>query len=234
VQSLVQSHFASVPDSIVAAASGTMTAAALLVGYLLGSLSFAVIVANARGVDIRTVGSGNPGATNVKRALGKGAGNLVFVLDCLKGFVPAFWPILLLGDGAGLLGVLGLAGAILGHSFPVYYGFKGGKGVATTMGGLLALMPVVLLAGVLAWLLVFYTLRVVSVASIAFGLVLPAAAWVLREWNPAASVNILGQDASGQPEFLLAGLISILILVRHRANISRLLRGEELSFKKKE
>jgi glycerol-3-phosphate acyltransferase PlsY len=135
------------------------------VGYLVGSLSFAILVARARGVDIRSVGSGNPGATNVKRALGRGAGNLVFILDFLKGFLPALWPMLVFANGSGLLSILGLTGTILGHSFPVYYGFKGGKGVATTMGGLFAVMPVVMLIGVLAWLAVFYTVRLVSVAA---------------------------------------------------------------------
>ena len=207
--------------------------ACTLGGYLLGSVSFAILIARAHGVDIRSVGSGNPGATNVKRALGKGAGNLVFALDCLKGFIPAFWPMLVYGEGTGLLSVLGLAGAILGHTFPVYYGFKGGKGVATTMGGLLPIMPVVLLAGVFGWLAIFYTLRVVSVASIVFGLVLPVAAWSLQAWVPQWYVNILGQRPVGPPELLFACLISILILVRHRANISRLLRGQEHAFKSK-
>jgi glycerol-3-phosphate acyltransferase PlsY len=131
-----------------------------------------------------------------------------------------------------LLGALGLAGSILGHSFPIFYGFKGGKGVATTMGGLLALMPVVLLAGVVGWLLVFSAFRVVSVASIVFGVLLPLSAWGLQNWKYQWAINILGQDASGTSELLLASLISILILVRHRANISRLFRGEEFSFKK--
>jgi glycerol-3-phosphate acyltransferase PlsY len=206
-----------------------------VVGYLVGSLSFAILVARARGVDIRSVGSGNPGATNVKRALGRGAGNFVFLLDFLKGFLPALWPMLVFANGSGLLSILGLTGAILGHSFPVYYGFKGGKGVATTMGGLLALMPVVMLIGILAWSAVFYIFRLVSVASIAFGLVLPLAGWGIQAWRPGWFVNILNKGGGAhQAEIVFAILISLLILVRHRANIARLLRGEELSFKKKE
>ena len=211
-----------------------MLLAAAGVGYLVGSLSFAIIVAAAKGVDIRTVGSGNPGATNVKRALGKGAGNIVFLLDFLKGLIPALWPMFFYDEGSGLLSVLGLTGAILGHSFPVYYGFKGGKGVATTMGGLLAIMPMVMLMGIVAWLIIFYTLRIVSVASIAFGLVLPFAAWGLQSWRPEWFVNILGKSVTGLAELVFSILISVLILVRHRANITRLLRGEELFFKKKD
>ena len=216
------------PDNI------EMLLAAAGVGYLIGSLSFAIIVAAAKGVDIRTVGSGNPGATNVKRALGKGAGNIVFLLDFLKGLIPALWPMFFYDEGSGLLSVLGLTGAILGHNFPVYYGFKGGKGVATTMGGLLAIMPMVMLMGIVVWLIIFYTQRIVSVAAIAFGLVLPFAAWGLQSWLPEWFVNILGKSVTGRAELVFAILISVLISVRHRANIMRLLRGEELFFKKKD
>ena len=206
-------------------------------GYLTGSLSFAILVAKAKGVDIRKVGSGNPGATNVKRALGRGAGNLVFFLDFLKGFLPALLPFLLLEEGAVIVSICSLLAAILGHSFPLYYGFKGGKGVATTMGGLLGLMPLVMLLGILGWLIVYYSTRVVSVASIAFGIVLPIAAWSIDLWKSVWFINILGEVgtvAERQYEVWFAGVISLLILIRHRSNILRLLSGEELSFKKKQ
>jgi len=138
-------------------------------------------------------------------------------------------------DVSGLVPVLGLAGAILGHSFPIYHGFKGGKGVATTMGGLFAIMPVVMLAGVLAWLMVYKMFRVVSLASIVFALALPAVGWGLQQWKAEWFVNILGQNVGGRGvEILFSVLISLLILVRHRANIVRLFRGEELSFTKKD
>ena len=205
-------------------------------GYLFGSLSFAIIVAKAKGVDIRKVGSGNPGATNVKRALGSRVGNFVFALDFLKGFLPALVPFLVLNNGAELVAIVSLLCAILGHSFPLYYGFKGGKGVATTMGGLFALMPVILITGVLVWVAVFYTLRVVSVASIAFGVALPVAALAFDLWKPEWFINVQGivaGDLERQSELIFAVLISLLILIRHRSNISRLLRGEELSFKNK-
>lgn len=185
-------------------------------GYLLGSISFAVTVAKRQGVDIFSAGSGNPGATNVKRVLGAKWGNLVFALDALKGFVAAFWPLLLLGSIH--LGIVGLVAAILGHSFSVFLNFRGGKGVATTMGGLLALMPFVLLVGLIVWAVCFYTTKVVALASILFAISLPIAAWWL--------------SGVEDPRFTLALLLCALIVVRHRSNIVRLLQGKENSFKK--
>ena len=122
------------------------SAAALIIGYFLGAIPFAVIVAKRYGVNILTAGSGNPGATNVKRTCGKFAGNLVFILDMLKGFVAAFWPWLLMGaleptDPAAVQNwphaiavaqLCGFAGALLGHCFSIFLKFKGGKGVSTT------------------------------------------------------------------------------------------------------
>lgn len=187
-----------------------------VIGYLLGSISFAVIVAKSQGVDIFTQGSGNPGATNVKRTLGSKWGNLVFALDALKGFVAAVWPMLFLGSLK--FGIIGLVAAIMGHSFSVFLKFRGGKGVATTMGGLLAIMPLVLLVGLLVWLACFYTTKVVALASILFAISLPVAAFLM--------------NGSGDPRFTLALLLCLLIVVRHRSNIARLLQGKENSFKK--
>ena len=218
---------------------------ALVFGYLLGSVSFAVIVAKRHGVDILKAGSGNPGATNVKRVIGKGPGNLVFALDFLKGFIAASWPVVALHFNlihGGVLeqsvsstsflhfdwlpaqspeiwmGIAGLAGAILGHSFSMFLKFRGGKGVATTIGGLMALMPFVILGGLLVWVAVFYASRYVSLASIAMGLVLMPIAALLGE--PREKVGLC---------FALA----ILILVRHRANLQRLMNGTENKFEKK-
>ncbi len=187
-----------------------------LIGYLLGSISFAVLVAKAQRVDIFKSGSGNPGATNVKRTLGAKWGNLVFALDALKGYVAAIWPLLLLGSAN--LGILGLVAAILGHSFSLFLNFRGGKGVATTMGGLLAIMPLVLLVGLLVWVVCFYATKVVALASICFAVSLPLA---------SASIN-----GTGDPRFTLALMLGLLIVVRHRSNIARLLKGKENSFKK--
>ncbi|MFU8847215.1 MAG: glycerol-3-phosphate 1-O-acyltransferase PlsY [Opitutales bacterium] len=189
-----------------------------LVGYLLGSISFAVLVSQRQGVDIFKQGSGNPGATNVKRVLGAKWGNLVFALDALKGLVAAGWPILAFSEFGLRLAVIGLVAAIIGHSFSVFLKFRGGKGVATTMGGLLAIMPLSLLIGLGVWLLVFYPTKLVALASIAFAFSLPVTA-----------LNLYG---SGDPRFTLSMMLCILIFFRHRSNLKRMLQGEENSFKK--
>ena len=198
--------------------------AAIAFGYALGSVSFAVLVAKRHGVDILKAGSCNPGATNVKRVIGKGPGNVVFALDFLKGFISAGWPALvahlnLLPADAPILwmGIAGLAGAIFGHSFSMFLRFKGGKGVATTIGGLMALMPLVILGGLLVWVAVFYSTRYVSLASMAMGLTLLPLGALLRE--PREKLDLC---------FALA----ILIIVRHRANLKRLMDGTEHKFEK--
>jgi acyl phosphate:glycerol-3-phosphate acyltransferase len=188
---------------------------ALLAGYLAGSVSFAVLISKARGVDIFTIGSGNPGATNVMRALGRPYGYACFLLDALKGVASVligFGLAQMSGGGASLAGVLGLLGAILGHSFSLFLGFRGGKGVATTVGGLFTLMPAVMLAGAIVWLVVFFSSRYVSLASIALGLSLPVSAFLIHD-DPRA----VG----------FCAFLALLILVRHRANIRRLLAGTE-------
>jgi glycerol-3-phosphate acyltransferase PlsY len=206
---------------------------AALVGYLLGSLPFGCIVARAKGVNIFEVGSRSPGATNVRRVLGKGPGNLVFALDVLKGALAASWALLaaapevlpmrwetwaggaLVGDKAVALGVAGLVGALFGHSFSCFTRFRGGKGVATSLGGLLVLMPLVVVIAFAVWAAVFLTTRYVSLASVAASLALVATAWALDK--PA----------------LLFGLtiaIALFVIVRHRANIGRLLNGTEHKF----
>src|SRR5271163_663609 len=124
-------------------------ALAAAAGYLLGSLPFGYLVARARGVDIFSVGSRSPGATNVRRVLGSGPGNVVLALDLLKGAAAAGWPLLVTWgavsslSAARTLGYVGLAGALVGHSFSCFTRFKGGKGVATAAGGLAVLMPYV-------------------------------------------------------------------------------------------
>ncbi|MFT5836998.1 MAG: glycerol-3-phosphate acyltransferase PlsY [Candidatus Azotimanducaceae bacterium] len=185
-----------------------------LVGYLIGAISFAVLVARSQGVDIFREGSGNPGATNVKRVLGKQWGHTVFILDALKGLIAAGWPLIVYGDDR--LGVIGLIAAILGHSFSVFLKFRGGKGVATTIGGLLALMWGVLLIGLLVWVIIFYTTKVVALASILFAVSLPIAAFFLH--------------GSEDPRFFLGLVLGILIVVRHRSNITRLFAGKENHF----
>lgn len=189
-----------------------------IVGYLLGAISFAVIVARSQGVDILKYGSGNPGATNVTRALGSKFGNIVFACDALKGFIAAGWPLLWMGEACLQLGIIGLIASIIGHSFSVFLKFKGGKGVATTMGGLVAIMPIVLLLGVAAWAAIYFTIRMVAIASILFAVSLPISAYWLY--------------GSGDPRLTLGVVLGVLIVLRHRSNISRMLQGTENSFKK--
>jgi acyl phosphate:glycerol-3-phosphate acyltransferase len=191
-----------------------------LIGYVLGSVPFAVIIARRHGIDILKEGSGNPGATNVKRVVGKSAGDLCFMLDMLKGIVAAGWPMLAFhGDShVAALGVLGLIAALVGHSFSMFIHFKGGKGVATTIGGMLALCPLVIIVGVLIWLAVFYWKRYVSLASLCMAASLPVGAWIFGE------APII---------FWITLLLAVLLFVRHRANIVRLYHGTESKFEKK-
>jgi len=200
-----------------------------LVGYLLGSVNFAVLVGKRYGIDILKEGSGNPGATNVKRLLGKGPGNLVFALDAFKGAAGTYLPFLLadaVSPGAPLFEVLvaGLAGTLLGHCFSCFLGFKGGKGVASTIGGLLVLLPIPIVIGAALWAIAFYATRYVSVASLALGLSLPLSCWLLPKFT-----SLQFSDA----ELIFAVAIALFNVWTHRSNIGRLLRGEENKFTKK-
>ena len=205
-----------------------------LLGYLIGSVNFAVLVAKKHGVDILKEGSGNPGATNVKRVLGKGPGNLVFALDALKGFVGAGLPHLFLKFGPEvpapealnvlfLACVAGFVGTLLGHCFSCFLKFKGGKGVASTIGGLLVLLPVPILIGAAIWGLVFLVSRYVSLASIALGVSLPISCWVLP---------LCTKLTFGPAEFWFAAAIAAFNVWTHRSNIGRLLAGTENRFVK--
>lgn len=211
---------------------------ALVVGYLLGSLPFGYWVARARGVNIFEVGSRNPGATNVRRVLGSGPGNLVFALDAIKGALATAWPLLLAvwnrsghespsafsfpsatGDPwAAQVAVAGLIGALLGHSFSCFTRFRGGKGVATATGGLFVLMPLAVAVGAVVWTTTFYASRYVSLASMLAALSMPISAFLFREPRVLQGLTIL---------------IAVLVLIRHRTNIQRLLNGTENKFVKK-
>lgn len=186
-------------------------------GYLIGSLPFGVMVAKANGVDIFSVGSRNPGATNVKRCVSKKAGNIVFLLDTLKGFFATFWPLLLLNSDY-TYGLIGLVFAVLGHSFSLFTGFRGGKGVSTMLGGIVALMPWAALVGMIVWIAVFYTSRYVSLASICLAVSLPITNFVIGEAAALTWVSLA---------------LGVLVVVRHKDNISRLLKGQENKFEKK-
>ena len=190
------------------------------IGYVLGSLSFGYWVAKANGVDIFAVGSRSPGATNVKRSIGKGPGNLVFVLDFLKGLAATGWPLIVYSKSPSpeYYALIGLFGGIVGHSFSVLTRFRGGKGVATMLGGVLALMPWAGLVGVVVWLIVFYSTRYVSLSSILLAVSLPVSNWLL---------------ASAQALVWISGLMAVVIVYRHKSNIGRLIRGEENRFDRK-
>ena len=203
-----------------------------VLGYLIGSVNFAVLVAKKHGVDILKEGSGNPGATNVKRVLGKGPGNLVFGLDVLKGAVGTGLCLVLVkfidvpnaDEIIFRLSVAGFAGTLLGHCFSCFLKFKGGKGVASTIGGLLVLLPIPILIGAILWLTAFALTRYVSVASLLLGVSLPLSCWMLPlftslKFSPA--------------EFWFAAAIAAFNIWTHRSNIGRLLNGTENRFVKK-
>jgi glycerol-3-phosphate acyltransferase PlsY len=183
----------------------------LAAGYLLGSIPFGVVIARiASDVDLRRVGSGNIGATNVLRAVGKGAAALTLFGDIGKGALAvglARWT----GASAALVAAVGLA-AVLGHLFPVWAGFRGGKGVATTLGVILGAMPIVGGSLLVIWLAVAAITRYSSLAALVATATMPLLAWLV----------------DGRPAMIgLSGALLVLVVVRHRENIGRLLAGTE-------
>ncbi|MHB1361076.1 MAG: glycerol-3-phosphate 1-O-acyltransferase PlsY [Thermoleophilia bacterium] len=191
-----------------------MAFALILGAYILGSVPFALMIGKGiYRVDVRERGSGNIGTTNVFRVLGKKAGALVFILDLLKGFAPVFLALRLVSDdNAALVAVLAAGAAIAGHTFSIFLKFRGGKGVATGGGAILALMPVLFLMAFAFFWLVLLAGRFVSVASLSAAAFLSIAVFV-----------------TGQPRpyivFTLAG--TAMIFYAHRANIARLANGSE-------
>lgn len=208
---------------------------AAVAGYFLGALPFGWMIARKFGINIFEHGSKNPGATNVKRVLGgmfgkkgKRAGDLAFFLDALKGaaavgtgkFVAAEFILNRSSDvSVEAMAITGLIFALIGHSFSCWTRFKGGKGVATSAGGLVVLLPIPTIVGVVAWVATFYLSRYVSLASIVAAVALPAAAWLI----PGTPVAFA----------ILATVLGVFVILRHRANITRLLNGTENKFAKK-
>ena len=197
-----------------------------LVAYLLGSIPTGFLVAKARGVDIRTVGSGNIGATNAFRVLGKGFGIFVLLMDALKGWVAVQVGALVVSQllpGAPIeyLRITAGIAAILGHNFTCWLNFKGGKGIATSAGVLIALVPWALLIILAIFIILFLTTRYVSIGSIAAAFALPFATWFTQ--------HDIGLTA-------VMTAIGALAILKHRKNIQRLLNGTEnrIQFKKKE
>jgi len=188
---------------------------AALAAYLIGSLSFAVLVSRGMGLgDPRSYGSGNPGATNVLRSGNKGAAALTLALDALKGFMPV-WAVAAFGRpwglGEGTAALVGMA-AFLGHLWPLFFGFKGGKGVATGAGVLIGLNPLLGIGTLVTWLLVAYFFRYSSLAALVSALFAPF--YQLLIWGPG-------------PTAIAAGAMGLLLIWRHAANIQKLLNGTE-------
>lgn len=193
-------------------------AAAAVLGYLLGSIPFGLVLTRAAGLgDIRSIGSGNIGATNVLRTGNKGLALATLLLDGGKGAIA----VLIAGLFDPMLAVLAGGGAMLGHNYPVWLGFKGGKGVATALGTLLAIAWPVGVLCCLIWLVTAVLFRYSSLASLASVAAAPVLALAL------SGVPIFGMVWTDLPRAALALFIAVLVFIRHDGNIRRLLRGEE-------
>jgi acyl phosphate:glycerol-3-phosphate acyltransferase len=195
--------------------------------YLIGSFPSGYLVGKSRGIDIRQHGSGNIGATNVLRVMGKKWGYLVFLCDSLKGFLAVKLGVLLAaaagtGADATLAGVVGGICCIIGHNYTVWLGFKGGKGIATSIGVLLAIVPILIVVIVLlVWLAVFFIWKYVSLASICAALSLPLAVLILFPLVAHGNYWVL---------VIFSIIVAALAVWRHRSNIDRLLEGRENRF----
>jgi glycerol-3-phosphate acyltransferase PlsY len=200
-----------------------------LISYLIGSFPAGFLAGRIAGVDIRKVGSGNIGATNVLRILGKRFGYPVFLIDFLKGFIAV--------ELAGLIANHAQAGescaefcamtagvfAVIGHSYPLWLRFKGGKGVATSIGVFFGLMPLAALVVCAVWIITFEISRYVSLASVVAALCLPVAVVVIS----------LFKSPSGPVLFYFSLCITAMVVVRHRSNLARLFHGTEPRFPRK-
>ena len=214
---------------------------AVIGAYLLGSIPFGLIIAAAHGKDLRAIGSGNIGATNVSRALGRKWAYFCFFLDVLKGLIPTLAAMFLAGSQATLSHpekivalwlclAVGCA-AIAGHVFPVYIRFKGGKGVATSFGVALGIWPYYTICAAFAivtWLVVVLIWRYVSLASIVasavFPITLTSAIMLMKNWR----------FTDLWPLLVVAVFIPLMVTIRHRRNIKRLIEGTEAKIQKKE
>jgi acyl phosphate:glycerol-3-phosphate acyltransferase len=200
----------------------------LLGSYLLGSVPFGYLAGRLKGVDIRQAGSGNIGATNATRVLGKKYGYPVFALDFSKGFVAVMISMLIAPGrppqwhSPEAFGILAATSSVLGHSYPVWLEFKGGKGVATSAGALLALAPTATLISVAIWTILFLLTRYVSVASITAAVVLPIIILITSH-----------HENNGMPLVYSSVCVAGVIVWRHRSNLSRLIRGTEPRFTRK-
>ena len=196
---------------------------AVAAAYLIGSIPFGLLIGKLNGKDIRKEGSCNIGATNVTRVVGKWWGKLCFLCDFLKGLLPALLTLLYLENGGGWLTAAAAVAAVLGHVFPIYLGFKGGKGVSTAAGAAMALCPLAVVIAGAVWVAVFFLSRYVSLASLAAALALPVSAWLLGYFQVVRFFPPFG--------FVMI-LFAVLAFWRHRSNIVRLMNGTESRFTK--
>jgi len=200
------------PDQLIDVVSNPLL---VVFAYFLGSIPVGVILGKLKGVDPRKTGSGNIGATNVMRAAGKKLGVITLILDAAKGFVPVALATAL-GVHVYVIALVGLV-AFLGHVFPVFLRFRGGKGVATALGVYLAVSPVTILGAFVVFVIVAAIWRYVSLASMIGAMVVPIGLYLIGA--PLAFV-------------IMAGLIALVVIIRHKDNITRLVKGSEskLSF----
>lgn len=189
----------------------------IIATYFIGSIPFAyIIVKLVKKIDIRTVGSGNAGATNAARVLGKWGFISVFLLDALKGFLPVF--ISLHYYGQAMITLIVAAVVVLGHTYTVFLGFKGGKGVATGAGVFLALAPAEIGIGLVVFIIVFLATKMVSAGSILASITLLIAVCLMSNWFALK---------------VLTAVIVFFVIFKHRANIVRIIKGEENKFTRK-
>jgi glycerol-3-phosphate acyltransferase PlsY len=204
-------------------------AAVLVVSYLLGSIPFGYLAGRVAGIDIRKTGSGNIGATNVVRVLGKFYGYPVFFLDFLKGLGAVKISVLVATRAHSewpspeVFGIIAAVSSVVGHCFPLWLKFRGGKGIATSAGALFGLMPLAMLIGLAIWTLVFWLTRYVSVASITAAIALPFVIAILTWLN----------QSYGKALFYSSLCIAAVVIWRHHSNLARLMRGTEPRFTRK-
>jgi acyl phosphate:glycerol-3-phosphate acyltransferase len=198
-------------------------------GYLLGSFPAGYFAGRIAGVDVRSFGSGNIGATNVLRALGKTWGYTVFFVDAIKGFAAvriAFFlaeHLAFARAHAVYFAILAAVMCVVGHTFPIWLRFKGGKGVATSAGAVFGLMPLAAVIIFLVWVVIFEITRYVSAASLVAASALPVTVALLIHWEIIEGYGLL----------YFSTVLAILVVWRHRSNFSRLLKGTEQRFTRK-
>jgi glycerol-3-phosphate acyltransferase PlsY len=204
---------------------------AIIIGgcYLIGSIPFGLLIGKANKIDIRDHGSGNIGATNVLRTLGKKWGYICFLCDFLKGMLPVLGTKFLteanIPEAIEYTPAIAMVCTVLGHVFSIFLKFKGGKGIATSAGAVAGIAPYALLASLVLWFIVFKSSGYVSLASILAAVAVPFLSFVENELNLHAPIS--------KYSIGILFLIAFLVILKHKSNIKRLMEGTESSFKKK-